>query len=149
SEISGGADIAVAAGSHVVVVTAGAKQDPGQSRLDLAATNAGILDSLMPRLLEVAPDAVYVIVTNPCDVLTVLAQRASGLPARRVFASGTVLDTSRLRWKLAQRAGVSPASIHAHIVGEHGDSEFPLWSRATIGGVPILDWEADGRPRLT
>jgi L-lactate dehydrogenase len=149
SEISGGADIAVAAGSHVVVVTAGAKQDPGQSRLDLAATNAGILDSLMPRLLEVAPDAVYVIVTNPCDVLTVLAQRASGLPARRVFASGTVLDTSRLRWKLAQRAGVSPASIHAHIVGEHGDSEFPLWSRATIGTVPILDWEADGRPRLT
>jgi L-lactate dehydrogenase len=132
-----------------VVVTAGAKQKPGQSRLDLAATNAGILDDLMPKLLEVAPDAIYVIVTNPCDVLTVLAQRASGLPARRVFSSGTVLDTSRLRWKLAQRAGVSPASIHAHIVGEHGDSEFPLWSRATIGTVPILDWEADGRPRLT
>jgi L-lactate dehydrogenase len=149
SEITGGADIAVAAGSHVVVVTAGAKQNPGQSRLDLAATNAGILDDLLPKLLHVAPDAIYVIVTNPCDVLTVLAQRASGLPARRVFSSGTVLDTSRLRWKLAQRAGVSPASIHAHIVGEHGDSEFPLWSRATIGTVPILDWEADGRPRLT
>jgi L-lactate dehydrogenase len=149
SEITGGADIAVASGSHVVVVTAGAKQKPGQSRLDLAATNAGILDDLMPKLLDVAPDAIYVIVTNPCDVLTVLAQRASGLPARRVFSSGTVLDTSRLRWKLAQRAGVSPASIHAHIVGEHGDSEFPLWSRATIGTVPILDWEADGRPRLT
>ncbi|WP_395638289.1 L-lactate dehydrogenase [Pseudolysinimonas sp.] len=149
SEISGGSDIAVAAGSHVVVVTAGAKQDPGQSRLDLATTNAGILDSLMPKLLEVAPDAIYVIVTNPCDVLTVLAQRASGLPAKRVFASGTVLDTSRLRWKLAQRAGVSPTSIHAYIVGEHGDSEFPLWSRATIGTVPILDWEVDGRPRMT
>lgn len=149
TEVSGGADVAVAAGSHVVVVTAGAKQDPGQSRLDLAATNARILDSLMPKLLEVAPDAIYVIVTNPCDVLTVRAQQASGLPSRRVFASGTVLDTSRLRWKLAQRAGVSPASIHAHIVGEHGDSEFPLWSRATIGTVPILDWEADGRPRLT
>lgn len=149
SEVAGGSDIAVAAGSHVVVVTAGAKQDPGQSRLELAATNARILDALMPKLLEVAPDAIYVIVTNPCDVLTVRAQQVSGLPSRRVFASGTVLDTSRLRWKLAQRAGVSPASIHAHIVGEHGDSEFPLWSRATIGTVPILDWEADGRPRLT
>jgi L-lactate dehydrogenase len=88
-------------------------------------------------------------VTNPCDVLTVLAQQASGLPAKRVFASGTVLDTSRLRWKLAQRAGVSPSSVHAYIVGEHGDSEFPLWSRATIGTVPILDWEVDGRPRMT
>lgn len=149
SEVSGGSDISVAAGSHVVVVTAGAKQDPGQSRLDLAATNARILGSLMPNLLEVAPDAVYVIVTNPCDVLTVLAQQASGLPAKRVFASGTVLDTSRLRWKLAQRAGVSPSSVHAYIVGEHGDSEFPLWSRATIGTVPILDWEVDGRPRMT
>jgi L-lactate dehydrogenase len=149
SEISGGADISVAAGSHVVVVTAGAKQDPGQSRLDLASTNAGILGSLMPKLLEVAPDAVYVIVTNPSDVLTVLAQRASGLPANRVFASGTVLDTSRLRWKLAQRAGVSLSSVHAYIVGEHGDSEFPLWSRATIGTVPILDWEIDGHPRMT
>ncbi|WP_442923526.1 hypothetical protein [Microbacterium sp. KUDC0406] len=75
--------------------------------------------------------------------MTVVAQRITGLPAARVFGSGTVLDTSRLRWRLAQRAGVSTASVHADIVGEHGDSQFPVWSNATIGPVPILDWPAD------
>ncbi|WP_350352209.1 L-lactate dehydrogenase [Microbacterium sp. A8/3-1] len=149
SDIVGGSDISVAAGSHVVVITAGAKQKPGQTRTELAEVNAGIIRSMMPQLLEVAPHAVYVIVTNPCDVLTVIAQEVSGLPPERVFASGTVLDTSRLRWKLAERAGVSTGSVHAHIVGEHGDTEFPLWSRATIGTVPILDWEVPGHPRLT
>jgi L-lactate dehydrogenase len=104
---------------------------------------------MMPQLLEVAPDAIYVIVTNPCDVLTVLAQEATNLPASRIFASGTVLDTSRLRWKLAQRAGVSTASVHANIVGEHGDTEFPLWSSATIGPVPILEWSSPGHPPMT
>ncbi|CAH0180539.1 L-lactate dehydrogenase 2 [Microbacterium oxydans] len=146
SDIVGGSDISVVAGSHVVVITAGAKQRPGQSRIELAAVNAGIIRSMMPQLLEVAPHAIYVIVTNPCDVLTVIAQQETGLPPERIFASGTVLDTSRLRWKLGQRAGVSTASVHAHIVGEHGDTEFPLWSRATIGTVPILEWEAPGHP---
>ncbi|WP_243225525.1 L-lactate dehydrogenase [Microbacterium sp. CIAB417] len=149
SDIIGGSDISVVAGSHVVVITAGAKQNPGQTRIELASVNAGILRDMMPRLLEVAPDAIYVIVTNPCDVLTVLAREATDLPAERIFASGTVLDTSRLRWKLAQRAGVSTSSVHAYIVGEHGDTEFPLWSKATIGTVPILDWEAPGHPRIT
>jgi L-lactate dehydrogenase len=149
SDIVGGSDISVAEGSHVVVITAGAKQNPGQSRIELAAVNAGILTSMLPRLLEVAPDAIYVIVTNPCDVLTVLAQEQTGLPPHRIFASGTVLDTSRLRWKLAERAGVSRSSVHAYIVGEHGDTEFALWSRATIGTVPILDWQAPGHPRMT
>lgn len=150
SDISGGSDISVAAGSHVVVITAGAKQKPGQSRIELAGVNAGILQALMPQLLEVAPDATYVIVTNPCDVLTVLARDATGLPPQRVFASGTVLDTSRLRWKIARRAGVSISSVHSYIVGEHGDTEFPLWSHATIGTVPILDWmPQDGQPPFT
>src|SRR3546814_1401092 len=76
---------------------------------------------------------------NPCDVLTVLGQEQTGLPPERIFASDTVLDTSRLRWKLGQRAGVSTSSVHAYIVGEHGDTEFPLWSKATIGTVPILE----------
>ncbi len=147
SDITGGSDISVVEGSHVVVITAGAKQNPGQTRIELAGVNARILKSMMPQLLEVAPEAVYVIVTNPCDVLTVLAQEDTGLPAERLFASGTVLDTSRLRWKLAERAGVSTSSVHAYIVGEHGDTEFPLWSSATIGTVPILEWEpADGPP---
>lgn len=149
SDITGGSDVSVAAGSHVVVITAGAKQKPGQTRIELADVNAGIIRRMMPQLLEVAPNAVYVIVTNPCDVLTVIAQQETGLPPERIFASGTVLDTSRLRWKLAQRAGVSTASVHAHIVGEHGDTEFPLWSRATIGTVPILEWETPEHPRFT
>ncbi|AMG84660.1 MULTISPECIES: L-lactate dehydrogenase [Microbacterium] len=149
SDIIGGSDISVAAGSHVVVITAGAKQNPGQTRTELAGVNAGIIRRMMPELLSVAPNAVYVIVTNPCDVLTVIAQQETGLPPERIFASGTVLDTSRLRWKLGERAGVSTASVHAHIIGEHGDTEFPLWSRATIGTVPILDWETPGHPRFT
>lgn len=148
SDIVGGSDVSVAEGSHVVVITAGAKQNPGQTRTELAATNARIIRDMMPKLLDVAPNAVYVIVTNPCDVLTVLAQDATGLPARRIFASGTVLDTSRLRWKIAQRAGVATSSVHAWIVGEHGDTEFPLWSTATIGSVPITQFELPGGGRF-
>ena len=149
SDIIGGSDISVAAGSHVVVITAGAKQKPGQTRIELAEVNAGIIRRMMPDLLEVAPNAIYVIVTNPCDVLTVIAQQETGLPPQRIFASGTVLDTSRLRWKLGERAGVSTASVHAHIIGEHGDTEFPLWSRATIGTVPIMEWETPDHPPFT
>jgi len=147
SVVTGGDDLDVIIGANMVVVTAGAKQHPGQSRLELAAVNVGILRDLMPKLVERAPDAVFMLVTNPCDVLAVAAQRISGLPASRVFASGTVLDSSRLRWLLARRAGVSPTSVHAMIVGEHGDSEFPLWSQASIGPVPILAWQpAEGTP---
>lgn len=149
SDITGGSDISVVENSQIVVVTAGAKQNPGQSRTELAGVNAGIIASMMPRLLEVAPDAIYVLVTNPCDVLTVLAAEASGLPHNRIFSSGTVLDTSRLRWKLGERAGVSTSSVHAYIVGEHGDTEFPLWDTATIGTVPILEWESEGHPRMS
>lgn len=144
TEISGGSDIAVTADSDVVVITAGAKQKPGQTRIELAATNARIMGSLMEQLLKVSPNAVYVIVSNPCDVLTMLAKEASGLPAERIFASGTTLDSSRLRWEIARRTGVSASSVHAMIVGEHGDTEFPLWSSASIGTVPLLDWTVDG-----
>jgi L-lactate dehydrogenase len=149
SRITGGDDLDVVLGSDVVIITAGAKQHLGQSRLDLAAVNVGILEGLMPGLVERAPDAVYVLVTNPCDVLAVAAQRFSGLPSSQIFASGTVLDSSRLRWLLAERAGVATASVHAMIVGEHGDSEFPLWSQARIGPVPILGWKPVDRPALT
>lgn len=147
STIEGGDDLAVVEGSHVVVITAGAKQEPGQTRLDLAGTNVRILESVLPKLLERAPEATYVLVTNPCDVLTVAAKQISGLPAERVLSSGTVLDTARLRWLLGKRAGVSTSSVHAHIVGEHGDTEFPLWSSATLGTVPILDWAGGERFR--
>lgn len=149
TEISGGSDIAVTADSDVVVITAGAKQKPGQTRLELAATNARIMGSLVEQLLEVSPEAIYVIVSNPCDVLTMLAHDASGLPAERLFAAGTTLDSSRLRWEIARRAGVSASSVHAMIVGEHGDTEFPLWSSARIGTVALLDWTVGGERVFT
>jgi L-lactate dehydrogenase len=149
ASMTGGGDIAVTEGADVVVITAGAKQAPGQTRLDLAGTNVRILEDLMPRLLERSPNAVYVLVTNPCDVLTVAAQKISGLPTGRIFSSGTVLDTSRLRWLLARRAGVAVASVHASIVGEHGDTEFPAWSTATIGPIPVRDWKVDGQRVFT
>ncbi|RZS54363.1 L-lactate dehydrogenase [Microcella putealis] len=149
SAISGGADLDVVAGANVVVVTAGAKQHPGQSRLDLAGVNVEILRDLMPALVERAPDAVFMLVTNPCDVLAVAAQRFSGLEPSRVFSSGTVLDSSRLRWRLAERLGVSASSVHAMIVGEHGDSEFPLWSQSRIGPIPIRDWRDDAGENLS
>lgn len=149
TEVSGGDDPAVAAESDVVVITAGAKQDPGQTRLDLATKNVKILHKMLPQLLEHAPNAVYVLVTNPVDVLTYEAQRISGLPAGRVIGSGTLLDTSRLRLMVAQKAGVSQGNVHAVMMGEHGDSEFPVWSSATIGHVPLREWEREGRAVFT
>lgn len=149
SEVYGGDDLEVVRNSNVVVVTAGAKQKPGQSRLDLAATNVAILHDLMPKLVRLAPDAVYLLVTNPCDVLAYAAVKFSGLPANRVFSSGTVLDTSRLRWQLAERTGVSIDSVHALIIGEHGDSEFPLWSQAKIGPISLTDWKINGMAPLS
>ena len=147
--MTGGGNIESLAGSDVIVITAGARQKPGQSRLDLAGVNVGIIQNLMTQLMEQAPDAVYVIVTNPCDVLTVAAQKASGLPRNRIFSSGTVLDTSRLRLLLAREAHVLMTSVHATIIGEHGDSEFPVWSSASIGPVPIRDWTISGRQVFT
>lgn len=148
SRVYGGDDLEVVRNSDVVVITAGAKQKPGQTRLELAGTNVAILRDLMPQLVRLAPEAIYVLVTNPCDVLAYAAVQFSGLPASRVFASGTVLDSSRLRWQLAERLGVSTESVHALIVGEHGDSEFPLWSEASIGPVSLADWKVAGHKPL-
>ena len=132
--------MAICAGADVIAVTAGAKQKPGQTRLELAGTNVEICRSLIPRLLEVAPDAVIVMVTNPVDVLTLAALRFSGLPKNRVFGSGTVLDSARLRDLIARFLGVASQNVHAWIAGEHGDSEFPLWSTATVGSLPVQNF---------
>jgi L-lactate dehydrogenase len=99
-----------------------------------------ICRELIPRLVEVAPSAIFVFGTNPVDVVTYAALRISGLPRAQVVGTGTVLDSSRLRQLVAQHCGVAVQSVHAYIVGEHGDSEVPLWSSATIGGVPLLHW---------
>ncbi len=138
--VTGGSDISVVKDSSVIIITAGARQKPGQTRLELAGVNAEIMSNLVPRLLEQAPNAVLVLVTNPCDVLTVVAHKVSGLPVSRVLSTGTLLDTSRLRWAIAQRAGVSLSNVHAAMFGEHGDSEFPIWSSATIAQIPIRQW---------
>lgn len=140
SRITGGSDINLMADSDVIVITAGAKQQPGQTRLELAGVNAGILEKMLPPMVALAPNAVFILVTNPCDVLTALAQRITKLPSGRIFSSGTVLDSSRLRWLVAEDAGVAPQSVHALIIGEHGDTEFPLWSSATIGQTPLSAW---------
>jgi len=135
--------------SFVVVVTAGAKQKPGQGRTELAAVNAGICRELIPRLVRVAPEAVLLMVTNPVDVITYVAQKLSGWPAARVFGSGTVLDSSRFRFLIAKRLRVAVQNVHAYIAGEHGDSEIPLWSSATVGNVPLHEWAVPGHGKLT
>ncbi len=148
SSVIGSDDIAVTAGSDIVVITAGAKQKPGQTRLDLAAANVAMMKTLVPSLLAQSPDALLMIVTNPCDVVTYAALAYSGLPSNRVFGSGTVLDSARLRFLLAEHIGVSPSNVHAYIAGEHGDSEIALWSSATVGSVPLRNWRPPGRPVL-
>jgi len=137
ARIIGGDDPAVIADSDVIVITAGAKQRPGQTRLDLAAANVAMCRALVPQLTALAPEALLLVVTNPVDITTLAALKFSGWPAQRVFGSGTVLDSSRLRYLIAQDAGVAVQNVHAYIAGEHGDSEVPLWSTASIGGVPV------------
>jgi L-lactate dehydrogenase len=146
--VVGSDDIEVCRDADLVAITAGAKQKPGQTRMELAEANVALSKTLVPRLLEVAPDAILLLVTNPVDVITYAALRYSDLPPRRVFGSGTVLDSSRLRLLIADHCGVAVQSVHAYIAGEHGDSEIPLWSSAAIGSVPLLAWEVPGRPPL-
>ncbi len=140
AQIDGADDIEVLKGADIVVITAGAKQKPGQTRFDLAETNTEICRKLIPEIVRVAPDAILLMVTNPVDVLTYVALKISGLESRRVFGSGTVLDSSRFRFLVAQHCQVAVQNVHAYIAGEHGDSEIPLWSSASIGNVPLDQW---------
>jgi L-lactate dehydrogenase len=147
--VEGSDDIEVLRGSDVIVMTAGAKQNPGQTRMDLAAANTAICAKLLPRVVQVAPDALYLLVTNPVDVITQVAIKMTGLPWERVFGSGTVLDSSRFRYLVAKHCRVAVQNVHAYIAGEHGDSEIPLWSSATIGSIPLSQWAVHGHGRLT
>ncbi|HUK81230.1 MAG TPA: L-lactate dehydrogenase [Verrucomicrobiae bacterium] len=125
---------------RVVVICAGVGQKPGETRLQLLKRNAQVFHSVIPAVLENAPDAVLVVATNPVDVMTHLAARYAaecGVAAGRVFGSGTTLDTARFRSLLGGRCGVDPQHIHAHVIGEHGDSEVLTWSLATVGGMPL------------
>lgn len=139
--VEGSDDVEITRDSDVVVVTAGAKQRPGETRMDLAQSTVNLMRKVIPPLVERSPNAIFILVTNPVDVTTYAALKISGLPPNQLFGSGTVLDSSRLRFLVAQRCGVAVRNVHAYILGEHGDSQIPIWSSATIGGVPLLEWE--------
>lgn len=130
-------DYADLAGADLIVISAGVSQRPGESRLSLLDRNARVFQSVIPGVLRHAPDAVLLIATNPVDVMTQIAARLAGGPAGRVIGSGTILDTARFRALLGEHLGVSTASIHAYVLGEHGDSEVLVWSDARVGGVSL------------
>ncbi len=125
------------AGAEIIVISAGANQESGQSRLDLVQKNSNILYSILEGIEQYEKNAILLIVTNPVDVLTTLASQHSQIPPERVIGSGTILDTARFRYILSRRNGISANSIHAYVIGEHGDSGVPLFSSASIAGSPL------------
>ncbi|MBO7096172.1 MAG: L-lactate dehydrogenase [Lachnospiraceae bacterium] len=130
-------DIADAA---IIVISAGANQKPGETRLDLVKKNIAIFRSIMGELNRVKVEGILLIVANPVDILTAAAVKLSGLPENRVFGSGTVLDTARFKYLLGEHLGVDSRNVHAFILGEHGDSEIAVWSSANISGIPVHDF---------
>ncbi len=126
--------------SDIVVITSGIARQAGQSRLDLAQTNVNVIKSVAKDIVKYAPDATYVIVSNPVDVLTYVFAKTTGLPEERVIGSGTILDTARLRSRVAEYYSVNQKNVHAYVLGEHGDSSFVPWSIANISNVPIEDY---------
>lgn len=129
-----------ATGSDIVVITSGVPRKPGMTRLDLAQTNVDILKQITPQIVKAAPDAIYIIVSNPVDILTYVFCKISGLPENQIIGSGTILDTSRLQSTLAKRFHISPRNVHAHVYGEHGDSAFVPWSLVHIANNHITDY---------
>jgi len=127
-------------GAAVVVLACGVAQREGETRLELLDRNVKVFRSVMPRVLEHAPETLFVVATNPVDIMTLAATHISGLPSPRVIGTGTILDTARLRTLLGEHLQVAPHSVHAYVLGEHGDSEVLAWSSAKIGGVPLLDF---------
>jgi len=133
-------DYSDCAGAAIVVITAGTAQKPGETRLDLVQRNYAIYQSIIPQVIQYNPDGLLLIASNPLDILSYAAMKLSGLPANHVIGSGTILDTARFRYLLSQHAGVDPRSVHAYIIGEHGDSEVPVWSSANIAGMALSDY---------
>jgi L-lactate dehydrogenase len=133
-------DYADCAGAAVTVVAAGANQRPGETRLELVARNAAIFRAIIPQVAGANPEGIILVATNPVDVLTHTALRVSGLPPARVIGSGTTLDTARFRYLISRHFGVDARSVHAYIIGEHGDSEVPVWSLANIAGMRLAEY---------
>ncbi|HEY5285229.1 MAG TPA: L-lactate dehydrogenase [Polyangia bacterium] len=134
-------------GALVTMVSAGASQRPGEDRMDLLKRNIAVFREVISEIAAVNPEGIILVATNPVDVLTYAAHKISGLSRRRVFGSGTILDTARFRTLLANHFDVDPRSLHAHIIGEHGDSEVPVWSLANIAGVRLADLGGEGWPK--
>jgi L-lactate dehydrogenase len=147
--VDGSDDVEILRDAAVIVMTAGAKQKPGQTRMDLAAANAAICAKILPDVVRVAPNATLLLVTNPVDVITEIALKITGFEWPRVIGSGTVLDSSRFRYLVAKHCQVAVQNVHAYIAGEHGDTEIPLWSSATIGSIPLSQWSVAGHGRIT
>ena len=147
--VEGSDELEVCRDASIVVITAGAKQKSGQSRMELAAANAVICREIVPKLVGICPEAIFLVVTNPVDVITYVTWKLSGWPARRVIGSGTVLDSSRFRFLIGRRLKVAVQNVHAYIAGEHGDSEIPLWSSATVANIPLHQWAVQGHGKLS
>ena len=138
-----------AADADIIVITAGVPQKPGESRMDLLNKNASIFSEMIEEIMRTGFHGIFLVVSNPMDVMTYIVQRYSGLPPEQVIGSGTVLDSARLRYKIGERLGVSPKSVHAYQVGEHGDTEFCLWSTADLGGQALVKLlEPDARAEI-
>lgn len=132
--------------ADIVVITAGANQKPGQTRLDLASINTKIMKDVTEQVVASGFNGIFVVATNPVDLMTYVVEKVSGFPKNRVIGSGTVLDTARLRYLIGKNVGVSAKNVHAYILGEHGDSSFVPWSAAYIGAIPVKDLlESKGR----
>ena len=131
-----------AVGSDVVIITSGIGRKPGQTRLELVQTNVGIIRSIASEIVKYAPNAIYILVANPVDILTYAFIKYTGLPKHQVFGTGTVLDTIRLRTRLAEIYSVNKQQVHANVLGEHGDTSFVAWSSATIAGIPLKEYNA-------
>ena len=130
-------DYASAKDSDIVIITSGIARRPGQTRIELAQTNVDILKSITPQIVAAAPNALYIIVSNPVDIMTYVFTKISGLPERQIVGSGTILDTARLRYALSSHYGVAQKNVHAYVFGEHGDSSFIPWSGSFVSGVHI------------
>ncbi len=133
-------DYADAKDSDIVIITSGVPRKPGQTRIELAQTNVNIIKDIAPKIAPVAPNAIYIVVANPVDVMTYAFLKVSGLEERQVIGSGTLLDTTRLRYGISNHFQIAQKNIHAYVFGEHGDSSFVPWSCASVAGVPMHEY---------
>ncbi|MBI4994836.1 L-lactate dehydrogenase [Candidatus Peregrinibacteria bacterium] len=141
AKLSASNDFGSCEGSNLIVITAGKKQEQGQTRLDLINANKKIFQSIIPQIIRAEPNAIILVVTNPVDVMTYETLKISGLNPSKVLGSGTILDSARFQFHIGEKIGIHPRSIDAYILGEHGDSSFPVWSFANVLGKPLKDFE--------